>query len=194
MFAYCNNNPINLIDSTGTLSRKPFLPYCIDPEGNSFESTLGEYIDRIARPVERTLDDLLAHTHSTGVVLGGNTGGLTMGKSLCVSNDNSGNFALQESTSLGGSTSFGFGLSGGFAHTITNAHNVQDLSGMSTAWGVTICLGNGISVDVISFEPSPGVRKWGLTVAYVWGAEFEVHASETNTVSTNSWQLWRLYT
>lgn len=193
MFAYCNNNPVNYSDSSGCVPGYVIFPVCLDPEGNHYEPTLGEYINRIAKPVETTFDALLAHTHSTGIVLSGNLWNMTMGKSFNLSNDNSGDFAWQESTTMGAATSVGVGGSVGVSHTITNAQDVQDLTGLSYCYGATFCCGKGISIDIIRFETSAGDTKWGICVAWVTGVEFEVHAYESFTTSTDSRRFGKLF-
>ena len=193
MFAYCLNSPLYYADYQGASPKRAVSLKCWDRPGTKYEETLGEYIKKIAKPVTKTLDQHLEHTNSTGFVLSGSSGGVTLGGNLCVSNDNYGNFALQASTSVGYTSSFGYGASIGVFQCITNAKDVQDLYGPSESYGITVCWITGFSVDLIVFEPNPGDIKWGLSFAVVTGAEFEIHAANSMTDTTGSWHLSELF-
>lgn len=184
MFAYCNNNPITYTDSLGTR--------CVaanrDWSGSAPEQGI----------IEGLLDAMTDHredssTYSVGFNTSGSWGGTTGGASCCISADNTYNYAAQKTDTVGASSSIGVGASVGFNLTFTNANNVQDLSGASTSVGFTLCTGVGISVDWITFVPAsdPSVTKHGISIGICIGTEYEVHAGESYTTSTNSWNPLR---
>ena len=184
MFAYCNNNPIAYTDSSGTR--------CVaanrDWSGSAPEQGIIEgLLDAMTDPRKDS------STYSVGFNTSGSWGGTTGGASCCISADNTYNYAAQKTDTVGASSSIGIGSSVGFNLTFTNANNVQDLSGASTSVGFTLCTGVGISVDWITFVPAsdPSVTKHGISIGICIGTEYEVHAGESYTTSTNSWNPLR---
>jgi len=107
MFAYCGNNAVNMLDSTGTRFRlnrclAPDTPCASSPKEDESPSDFFEnYLKHMARPRKD------GHTFSVGYSGGSGIGGATGGKSGVISVDTSYNYAIQETTSTGTSTGGG---------------------------------------------------------------------------------------
>ena len=192
MFAYCLNNPAVLVDMHGTYPHKDIFRVCLNFNDKPYELTLADYIAATAKPMNSTMDELLEHTWSAGFTGGFTSGGISKGKTFCISGDYYGNFALQETTSEG--ASIGEGGSGGFYVSITNASNVQDLSGESLSLESNFYVIRGGSVQVVYFEPTPGDVKWGISFVFGGGAQFSLSVNQNYTTSTESWHIWDWFT
>ena len=190
MFAYCNNDPVGYLDSTGHLPIRNAAIRMTDgvcsspkPKTDNSLSIVKQILDACTdTPREGT-------TFSVGITASGNWGGSSGSWTGCISVDKSHNYALQETTALSGSSSAGVGASVGLTYTFTNAKNVQDLTGVSQSWGITLVEGVGASVDILRFIPAsnPNDVNWGVSISIVLGAEVEAHAAENYTTSTESW-------
>ena len=188
MFAYCGNNAVNMLDSTGTRFRlnrclAPDTPCASSPKEDESPSDFFEnYLKHMARPRKD------GHTFSVGYSGGSGIGGATGGKSGVISVDTSYNYAIQETTSTG--TSTGGGGSIGLAFTYTNANSIRDLNGESVSYGATIVAATGISVDIIRFSAAtdPSVSCWGISVVILFGGEVDIHASDNYT--TTKTKIW----
>ena len=187
MFTYCKNNTPNRDDPTGLCSR--FLGIKIDCLRSTCESSknygkpgfLEQFLTHLARPREN------GHTFSVGLAGSTSLGGASQGMSGVLSVDSSFNYALQETKSLG--NGLGTGGSGGLVFTYTNASNVQDLAGASSAYGFTLVSILGISLDYITFSPAsnPDTICNGLSLTLSLGGEADLHGTDNYTTSTPSW-------
>jgi len=194
MFAYCNNNPATYKDPSGTLCVFAFMG---DYRTQDILTTGGGGGGNSASAVaivshEDYLKLKPEFTESTGIAVSSSWGGATGGQAACLSKDNCGNYAIQETTSLGSST--GLGTSVSIYKTFTNAKDVQDLSGESSNWGFTIGNGIAFSLDMVTFVPSsdPKTRKWGITIGVGFGVGVEFHGANSYTTSQSSWTIREL--
>ena len=188
MFAYCTNNPVNFHDPTGLCKNTFSIYFKVDCNSRTCKTSssynpgfIETFLQHMARPRKE------GRTSSVGITGGSSFGGATGGKSRVLSVDNSYNYEIQESTSYGGSTGLA-GSSAGLQFTFTNAPHVHDLTGTSSAYGVTIVGVAGLSVDYIEFVPAsrPNTTCWGINVVIAFGAEGEIHASENYTTSEST--------
>lgn len=81
------------------------------------------------------------------------------------------------------------GVSGGIVMTYTNATDIQDLTGISYSYGLTLVPSLGVSVDYIEFNPSSNPNKTcrGISIVIAFGGGGDFHATENITESTRSW-------
>ena len=64
--------------------------------------------------------------------------------------------------------------------------NALDI-GFSAAFGV------GIAMDVVHFIPAsnPSSNCWGISITIGLGIGFDIHASQSNTAVTETWNPWK---
>ena len=176
MFAYCRNNPVCRTDSTGTEDE--------DATDNDEEG----FLDGLIAIFKAMSDERSeGNTFSVGMVAGNSVGGSVGSRSYCISTDSSQNFAVQDTSSVGGATGHGGSL--GLSFTWTNATDVQDLQGESKSQGFTVVALVGFAIDFITFNPAsdPDTTKYGVSVSILGGADVDIHSQTNFTSSSKSW-------
>jgi len=177
MFAYCLGNPIQYIDYQGNLPKK-----AADQEKPTIKEMLIQILEAMISPKDEGNTFAISGTISNSMI--GNGSATSFG----VAADSSFNYALQKTTSLTNSSG-GAGSSAGIAFSWTNARSVQDLSGLSQSYGVTMVAEFGMSIEYVTFEPAsqPGRTCSGINVVILFGAEAGVGGANNVTYSTDSW-------
>ena len=199
MIAYCNNNPVNLGDTSG-VAPWPTTVAISDcraiPFGFAYEMELFWNMQKKEQERRDMLVPILTAiatpssdggTFSAGIVMSQNMSGSGPGWSGVISADTGNNYAIQTSQMY--STSTGLGASAGLVVTWTNAKYVSDLDGESVSYGATIVSGWGFSVDYLTFSPAsdPDSKKWGISIAILAGAGADGHMVISNASTQASW-------
>ena len=161
--------------------------------GGGADATRSVLAGKILRDTVSTIDKKT----SSAIVLmmSANYGGQLVGESGNLAYDSSGNVAWQTTQSVGSSTSVVWGASFGVGRTISTADDIRNFEGAATGIGLTLCLPEGFSVDIMWFESTtdPGKMEYALTIAYVWGAELEGHLLEAYTETKHLLNLWSIF-
>ena len=189
MFAYCGNNPVSRADFGGCAFVQIDFNYSdnlsILCPALSFGSGGGGCAVYVLSIVDQKFKP--EYTMSTGVVIGTSMYGHTQSLTGCISSDTSGDIAAQRTLTIGESTCLTPGVSAGLCKTWSTADDVQHMKGPSSSFGGTICIGIGISIDLVWFESPTGKREYALTVGVIFGAELEAHGAISDTTSSQSW-------
>ncbi len=207
MYAYCYNNPVAYSDSEGNrpiVGAGPISKETVEQKKQSVAAMNPKITktEKWSKPKKRAVEEFSSHmarpredgsTFSVGITGGYTSGGISIGKTSVLSVDSSYNYAVQKTESFGIST--GVGGSIGIVFSFTNASNVQDLVGASESKGITLVGLSGVSIDYVTFNPAsnPYETCYGINVAISIGGELEYHKLENYTVSTNSFNPFRIY-
>ena len=187
MFAYCFNNPINMVDETGNWP--------------TFKDAVKWVAKNVVRPVVKEVQNVLSEidlTYSTGINVSGTPSAWIFNGQLSLSVDTKGNVAIQASG--------GGGVTGGDAsasitgyHSITNAPTIDKLNGAYYQVGGSIAAPiEGVLVAAggdLMFMPDPAMNTgyFGLTGNLGFGtpgAEFHAEWGTTDTLPSTRFNVF----
>ena len=181
MFAYCLNNPVCYLDSTGYIATSAFSTAAYATGGD--QSIIQEILEHITTISEDNI------TSSVGITGFASYFGSGAGGSLAVGVDSSYNYAGLRSINFGVGSSLGASAMVGINFQLTNADVVTDLKGVSKSYGFTAAALCGIAIDIVQFIPAsnPDTTCWGVSVTIGLGMGADIHASQSNTATTKTW-------
>jgi hypothetical protein len=186
MFAYCLNNPVKSLDSSGTATIDSTHSFVYGGRGTRTHQEK-HIIQKILEHVTTVNEDNI--TFSAGVTFGASGYGQAVGGTAAVTVDSSYNYAGVGSLNYGGGSSLGASAMGGINIQVTSADIVTDLGGVSKSIGFSAALGVGLAVDIVEFIPAsnPNTTSWGISVTIGFGIGFDIHASQSNSTVSETW-------